>query len=277
MSPLAFIFEYSKFLRNNNLSNLLTYCGLNLQNNLRVKNCFAMFALLRTKGLALVVGLLLTASLPTESAELKSTIMNEQMVKTNEARNEKRIAIFANVYKSFFNGIQVSKSTTARKWCDDRKINIITTGACFNSGQIHHRKEQSFKDELESINLLSKSNAPVNNNQIPYSIFGNKSICFPLRNQNNEIVNFYSISIENGKTDFLNSEGIYPYVPKIQTKKLFIVPSILDAATIISLNILENKESVMALYDGVLLTQHEDAIKRLNQLSEVIWIENEKI
>ncbi len=190
--------------------------------------------------------------------------------------NESQLEIMAKLHKSLSNGIRSGKANAPRDWMEAHKLDIVLTGACFNSGQIHHRKEQSFKDELASIGFLTQSDVPTNNGQIPYTVFGIHSIVFPLKNQDHQVVNLYAVSIKNGKTDYLNQEGIYPSYPGENTKKLYIVPDVIDAATLLSTNIPDNKEAVMALHNGELLPQHEEAIRQLSQLQEIIWIENTK-
>ena len=240
---------------------------INMEKHLRCPKLLPMFGQLKQKSLIQWMIVLIVALSPPVRAEIK----------TNNMTTEKqKLEIFAKLHRSLSNGIRSAKSIAPREWIEAHKLNIESTGACFNSGQIHHRKEQSFKDELASIGFLTQSDVPTNNGQIPYTVFGNYSILFPLKNQNHQVVNFYAISIKNGKTEFLNKEGIYPCYPNEQTRKLYIVPNVIDAATLLSTNILDNKETVIALHNGILLPQHEEAIKKLTQLQEIIWIENNK-
>ena len=200
--------------------------------------------------------------------------------KTNEVTtnwNDKtEIELLSLVYRYASNGLRVGKSKQAREWLKQKQLNAEQTMACFNSGQLHHRKEKEFKEALERIGFMKPSNHASNCDSVPYTVFGNFSMMFPLRNAKNEIVNFYAIGLKNARTSFLNHEGLYPAYPHEQTKKLFVVDSVLDAATLMESKILDNREAVMALYDGVFLEQHVQVIQGLKNLVEVIQIRIKK-
>jgi DNA primase len=191
---------------------------------------------------------------------------------TTNWKGKTEIELLSLVYSYASNGLRVGKSKQAKAWLKQKHLNAEQTMACFNSGQLHHRKEIEFKEALERIGFMKKSNAGVNCDTVPYTVFGNYSIMFPLRNTKNEIVNFYAIGLKNAKKDFLNHEGLYPAYPHEQTKKLFVVDSVLDAATLMEAKILDNREAVIALYDGIFLEQHIQVIQGLKNLVEVVQI-----
>jgi len=176
------------------------------------------------------------------------------------------------VYNYASNGLRYGKSTKAREWLREKHLSIDETMACFNSGQLHHRKELEFKAALERIGFMKKSNVAVNSDTIPYTVFGNFAIMFPLRNRENQIVNFYSVSLKNSKTAYLNLEGFYPACPHENTKRLFITDTITDAATLLESKVLDNREAVLSLHDGIILNQHKELIQSLKQLKEIIQI-----
>jgi argonaute-like protein implicated in RNA metabolism and viral defense len=70
--------------------------------------------------------------------------------------------------------------------------------------------------------------------------------------------------------EYLNQEGIYPAFPHPLTRKLFVVPTVVDAASLLQSKALENREAVIALHNGELLPQHLEAIKSLTELEELI-------
>ena len=198
---------------------------------------------------------------------------------TNEAANWKEkteVELLALVYNYASNGLRVGKSKQAREWLRNKKLSMEITMACFNSGQLHHRKEKEFKESLERIGFMKISNHASNCESLPYTVFGNFSIMFPLRNPKNEIVNFYAVGLKNSKTAYLNLEGLYPAYPHELTKKLFVVDNVMDAATLLEAKILDNREAVIALNDGVFLEQHIEVIKGLKNLTEVIQIKTKK-
>ncbi|MCC6836974.1 MAG: hypothetical protein IT234_00430 [Bacteroidia bacterium] len=179
------------------------------------------------------------------------------------------------IYKSCSNGIRAAKSNAPREWLAKKGLSIDATGACFNSGQMHHRQEQSFKMALAEVGFMQKSTVGVNSDTVPYTVFGIFSIMFPLRNESNEVVNFYSIRIRSENTAYMNQEpGLYPGYPSELTKRLFVVNTVMEAATILESKVLDNKEAVIALHDGKVMPEHERAIKRLTALVEVIYIES---
>ncbi|MFA6925314.1 MAG: hypothetical protein WC223_13795 [Bacteroidales bacterium] len=200
---------------------------------------------------------------------IKLKQMENAEMTTNTAENK---AMIGKLYKSFITGIKSCNAVAPKEWMQKRKLSTEITGAGFNSGQIHHRKEQQFKDELESIGFITKSNSPTNKGQQAYKIFGNYSIIFPLKNENNEVVNFHAISVETGKTEYLNNDGIYPNYPSITTIKLFIAPTTLETATVLESKTLKENEAVISLFDNKFKQQHFDAISKLKQLQEIIFI-----
>jgi len=200
---------------------------------------------------------------------------HKQMKKTTDnSGTTERTEIFGRLYKSLTTGIKNGNTLIAKEWLNKRKLTIEKTGAGFNSGQIHHRKEQAFKDELESIAFLQKSTAKSKTGEQAYKIFGDYSILFPLKNEANQVANFYAVSLESGKTEFLNEEGIYPKYPNITTTKLYIAPTILETATILEADILSENEAVITVFDLTLKQQHREAIAQLKQLQEIIFITN---
>ena len=177
------------------------------------------------------------------------------------------------IYRSLSNGIRTAKAKVPREWLAKKGLSIELTGACFNSGQIHHRKDEGFKTALAEVGFMQKSNAVANCDSTPYTVFGIFSVMFPLRNKENEIVNFYSVRIRSENKAYMNQEaGLYPAYPHQLTKRLFVVNSVLEAATLIQSKVLDNREAVIALHDGILMPEHQEAIKRLTKLEELIYI-----
>lgn len=184
--------------------------------------------------------------------------------------------ILKDVHRTFFNAIRNGNAPAPKKWLADRKLSIESSGACYNSGQIHHRKPQEYKDELESIGLLTPSTVPTNAGQKAYRLFGSYSVLFPLKNENNEIVNYFAVEIDKQKTAFLNNQGIYPGYPNPYIKKLYITNTIIEAATLLESNTLRAGEAVIALFDGELLPQHSIVMSTLKELEEIVVLDSKK-
>src|SRR5690606_40537708 len=66
-------------------------------------------------------------------------------------------------------------------------------------------------------------------------------------------------------------QGLYPVYPAAQTKKLILTEAIIDSATLHQLTAIAGEYTVLACYGANGFTQeHEQAIKSLQQLQEVI-------
>lgn len=188
--------------------------------------------------------------------------------------SDQRAATLEMIYRSLSNGIRNAKSETPRRWLAEYKLSIESSGACFNSGQIHHRKSDAFKRELERVGFMRESGVGTNNGQTPFTVFGIFSVLFPLRDEKDQVTNFFSVGLRNKKTGYMNHSGVYPQYPHEMTKKLYVVPSIIDAATMIESKVLDNREAVIALFDGQFMEQHYEAIKRLKHLEQIILVES---
>jgi len=96
-------------------------------------------------------------------------------------------------------------------------------------------------------------------------------IIFPLKNKQNKIVSLYGRSIYNNPESrhfyTRNRKGLYPGYPDPSTKQLILTEAIIDAATLQRFTEYE----LLACYGTNGFTaEHEQAIKELNQLEEVI-------
>lgn len=177
------------------------------------------------------------------------------------------------LFHSFETGIRSAKATKPKEYLKSIGLDYNELRIGFNSGQFHHRESQEYKDRFETLGLLTKSAAPVNKEGlIAYTVFGKYGIVFPMVNRQNEIVNYFAIrfDMKTPQEEYLNQEGIYPAFPHPLTKRLFVVSTVLDAASLLQSKALENREAVIALHNGELLPQHLEAIKALTELEELI-------
>ena len=177
------------------------------------------------------------------------------------------------LFHSFETGIRSAKATKPKEYLKSIGLDYNELRIGFNSGQFHHRESQEYKDRFETLGLLTKSAAPVNKEGlIAYTVFGKYGIVFPMVNRQNEIVNYFAIrfDMKTPQEEYLNQEGIYPAFPHPLTKRLFVVSTVLDAASLLQSKALENREAVIALHNGEILPQHLEAIKALTELEELI-------
>jgi DNA primase len=190
-----------------------------------------------------------------------------------ETLSEKQIAIIARIQKSLMHSIESAFGEVPRRWLKERKLSQGLTGAGFNSGQIHHRKPQEFLDELMSVGFLSLSGSKARTGKQAYTCFEPYAMTFPLKNEKNEVVNFYGIGVNSGKTRYMNEEGIYPAYPSGMTRRMFITDAILEAATLMESRVLKEGDSVIALFDGEFKTQHRKVLEQFaGKVDEFVFV-----
>jgi len=181
------------------------------------------------------------------------------------------------LFESFCIGIRSKKTEVPKQYLEKNGLDYQKLNIGFCSGQFHHRKDDEFRKPYLELGVLSPSDAPVNHpDRVAYTCFGTYGVVFPLKNAEGKIVNLYSIRIKTEAKieQYLNMDGIFPAHPSPLTRRLYITQTIMDAASIIQSDTLENKEAVMALHDGKFLPEHEQVIRNLEMLDEIIIIKN---
>lgn len=179
------------------------------------------------------------------------------------------------LFQSFETGIRSAKADKPKEYLKNIGLDYAELRIGFNSGQFHHNKDQEFKDRFEALGVLKKSDAGVRKESMTaYTVFGKYGLIFPLMDKENEIVNYFAIrfDLDTPKEEYLNDKGIYPTYPNPLTKKLYITPTVIDCASLIQSKTLENRDAVIAMQNGELLSQHLEAIKSLYELEEIIII-----
>lgn len=180
------------------------------------------------------------------------------------------------IFQSFETGIRSPKAAKPKEYLQSIGLDYNTQRIGFNSGQFHHRETPQIKKHYEVLGLLTKSSAPVREaNLEAYTAFGNYGIVFPLLDKAGKIVNFFAVrfALATPTEHYLNSSGLYPSYPSQNTKTLFITPTLMDAASLLQSKALDQREAILALHNGELLTQHTEAIRELKELEEIIMIE----
>jgi hypothetical protein len=191
-------------------------------------------------------------------------------------KQRKRMEIFARIDKILSAGIRHFEAETPREWLKERGITPEATGAGFCSGQLNKKKSEEFVRDLESVQFIRANNIIGKNGKTGYLMFADYGITFPLKDVKGNVVSFYGIPLQGKRQDhsFLNDDGIYPCFPHEMTTRLFVTVSILDAATLLEAKLLENRDAVICVPNGRLLSQHEEAIQRLPYLQTIFWIES---
>ncbi len=188
--------------------------------------------------------------------------------------------VLKSLFQSFTNGLRNFKATVPREYLNSIGLDSSKLEIGFNSGQWHHRKDEVWRKPYVDLGLLTLSDAPVNDpSRTAYTCFGAYSLVFPLKNKQHEIVNFFvhrfKLNVPAGA--FLNQDGIYPSYPKPLTKRLFIAKNVIDTATLLQSGLLENRDSVMSLFDGELLEHQVRLIAELWELEQIVLIDGTMI
>lgn len=223
-------------------------------------------AILTCKGLA--------GEIPLPKRQIMSNEIS--LPKKTETDFTERIAFLSKMFSSFKNGLLSSKP--AQGYCENRVLHYERLEIGCNSGQFHHgsRKDEQLINNCLTYGLLIDKGLKGRTGETAYSIFGNKSLVFPLKNKENEIVSLYFRSIldtKNSKHYYLKDrQGLYPNYPKSDTKKLILTESIIDAASLLQIKEIAENYSVLACFGTNGLNQEiQKAIKELTHLEEVIF------
>lgn len=176
------------------------------------------------------------------------------------------------LYKSFETGIRSAVKPKQHLKEVGLDSGILRIG--YNSAQFHHGKPQELKDHYEGLGILKKQGKAVKEGETAYTVFGSRGLIFPLVDKENNIVNYFAqrFELESPTEEYLNMSGLYPSYPAPKTRRLFITPTLMDAASLVQSNALEQADAALALHEGKLLQQHIETIKELRELEEIIII-----
>ena len=101
-----------------------------------------------------------------------------------------REQFLGNMYQYFKNAI--SNSKPAQEYLQSRSLDHKKIEVGYNTGQFHHgaRKDEKLINDCLNYGLLTMAGTNSRTGGQAYKPFGNKSILFPLRNKENQIVSF---------------------------------------------------------------------------------------
>jgi DNA primase catalytic core len=180
------------------------------------------------------------------------------------------------MFLSFRKGLLCSEP--AKEYCSSRNLDFDKLEVGFNSGQFHHgtRKDEKLINEALQCGLLTTAGTNSRTGGQAYKPFGNKSILFPLKNKENQIVSFYfrsTINNDNAKHFYLkNRQGLYPNYPNPDTKKLLFTEAIIDTASLLQIDQIKENYTLLTSYGTNGLNEEIlNAIKPLRQLEEIIF------
>ncbi len=100
-------------------------------------------------------------------------------------------------------------------------------------------------------------------------------VTFGLRDESGKVVSMYGRSIRNNDKSrhyyTSNRKGLYPGYPSKKIQKLILTESVIDAATLLSIESIIKDYEILALYGTNGLTvEHVHAIQQLEELKEII-------
>ncbi|RZJ36580.1 MAG: hypothetical protein EOO51_00225 [Flavobacterium sp.] len=177
------------------------------------------------------------------------------------------------LFQSFETGIRSVKAAKPKEYLKSIGLDYNELRIGFNSGQFHHGKPQQVKDHFEALGVLKKSDMGVRDTSMTaYTVFGRYGIVFPLFDSENKVVNLYAQRFDMATpiAEYLNKKGLYPSYPTLNTKRLYIAPTLMDAASLLQSKALDHREAVLALHDGEFLNQHKQAVESLKELEQII-------
>jgi DNA primase len=189
-----------------------------------------------------------------------------------------REAFLTSMFTYFKNAVYNSKP--AAEYITSRMLDHYQTEVGYNSAQFHHgkRKEETLINNCLQYGLLRETPmiSARSKDDKAYNVFGKYCIVFALRNKQNQVSGLYFRSTVNDtdqKHFYLKDrQGLYPCYPNADTRKLILTEAIIDAATLQQQEQITANYTVLSCYGTNGLTpEHEQAIKELEQLEEVIF------
>ncbi|SKC07124.1 CHC2 zinc finger domain-containing protein [Chryseobacterium balustinum] len=212
-----------------------------------------------------------------EQLSVKNTRGTAENLGQTDFSGERSALFLENTFSYFRKALYCSNP--AKQYVEKRNLDNSILEIGYNSGQFHHgerKSEELINNALEAGLLLDKGLINNRTGEKGYSIFANKCIAFPLKNNENQIVSFYFRSIlekDNAKHFYLkNRSGIYPCYPKTETKKLILTEAIIDAASLLQIKEIRDNYSIIACFGTNGLNEEIlNSIKNLENLEEIIF------
>jgi DNA primase len=187
-----------------------------------------------------------------------------------------REQFLANMFQYFKNAIH--NSQPAKDYLQQRSLDHTQTEIGYNAGQFHHgtRKEETLIAQCLQYGLLIDKGLISRTGEKAYGVFGKWCICFALRNKAGEVTGLYfrsTLNDKNAKHFYLKDRaGLYPYYPPKTTKQLILTEAIIDAASLLQIKSIADNYAILSCYGTNGLTEeHQQAIKALPQLEEIIF------
>jgi DNA primase len=176
-----------------------------------------------------------------------------------------RIAVLSKLMSEARQSLQ--RSGKGQSYCKERNLDYTKHEIGFLEERYHRKWNSALISSGLEIGLLTeqenKTLSPVLRN----------CLIFPIKNQAGQIVNLYGRGIMGKNHYYLKGrhQGLYPCYPKAEIKQLILAESLIDAATLAQ-HLTGENYGILACYGTNGFTaEHEEAIKALKDLEEVIF------
>ena len=167
------------------------------------------------------------------------------------------------VFKYMQNGF--SRTRSAQEYAAKRGLDFLNLEIGYSSGQMHYKKESEYVSDLEALQIIK----PLEKGG--HITFAKNGIIFPLKDSAGQVCSLYGRSIDKKGHYYLTGRcGLYPGYPPRETKKVLLVESVIDTATLMQIKELSDY-FILALYGTNGLTaEHKTALQALPNLEEVV-------
>jgi DNA primase len=260
-----------------------------LQVYYKTQTCYCFSSNCKTHGKSMdVIDFIMLKENTTKHEAIKKAeiIVNGQLSMVNGKSGKKiinnlqltisREQFLGNMFQYFRNAINNSKP--AKDYLEKRSLDFTKLEVGYNSGKFHHgaRKDENLIAQCLEYGLLIDKGLIGRTGEKAYGVFGKWSICFALRNKENEVAGLYfrsTLNDENAKHFYLKDrKGIYPNYPGPNTKKLILTEAIIDGASLLQIEKIRENYSIIACFGTNGLNEEIlNAIKELKQLEEIIF------
>jgi DNA primase len=175
-----------------------------------------------------------------------------------------RVAILAKYVDGCRKGM--SGSERGRLYATERGLNYQQLKIGFSGDKIPEGWNKQYKKSAAAIGLITRTD------DARYVHRFRNCIVFPLVNDQGQVVSIYGRGLDKGHFYLPGAhQGLYPMYPGAETKKLILTESVIDAGTLHLQESITKNHSVLACYGtNGFTTEHEQVIKSLKQLEEVI-------
>ena len=179
-----------------------------------------------------------------------------------------RTAVLTKFYQTCTQG-GMARSEKAREYAEKRALKFEQLGIGYMGSDFYKSWNEIMKANAANIGLLKKTPEG-------YSHKFRHCLVFTMKDRSGQIADIYARSLsDEGTTRHFylpgHHQGLYPCYPKEETEKLILTESIIDAATLLQISVLNTNYSILACYGtNGFTTEHEQVIRELEHLEEVI-------